>query len=344
MPIDKNKIRRFQVLDRCFADGHRMYFVENLQNACRKALEAAGMQHPDVSRRTILNDIVEMECCQDWKVELLPAEQSRYGRRRYYRYANPNYSIWKPDLTEEQLTQLKSILLMLRQFQNFPQYDAIEDIVKQIEKKYHFTLANTEGVMSFEANDNIDAMQYIGQLFLAIVNKQVLRIIYQPFGKPKQTYIVHPYYLKQFHLRWFLFGKTPSSPYILNLALDRVVQIEPTIDKYLESDIDFMEYFDDLIGVTNSDNMTERIILEFTQPRFPYVLSKPLHPSQKIIHNAECQISIEVKPTKELYQCLLSFGADVQILSPDSVRQQMQIEIEKMMQIYQPMQKPCTAT
>ena len=71
MPLDKNKTRRFQVLDRCFADQHKKYFVEDLQSACRKALEEAGMLHPDVSRRTILNDIAEMECNRDWAVGLL---------------------------------------------------------------------------------------------------------------------------------------------------------------------------------------------------------------------------------------------------------------------------------
>lgn len=345
MPVDKNKIRRLQVLDRCFADRQKMYFMEDLREACRKALENAGMEHPDVSRRTIYNDIAEMESNSEWKVDLLP--DSFVGNRRYYRYADPNYSIWKTDLTEEQLTQLKSILLMLRQFENFPQYDTIEDIIEQLERKYHFSMGDSEGVMAFESNENIEALQYIGVLFSAIVNKQVLRILYQPFGKQTQTLTVSPYYLKQYNRRWFLLGQAqgntefPNLP-ISNLALDRMVDVAPAAGKYAESGMDFEDYFADLMGVTNSDDPVEDIVLEFTPNRFPYVVSKPLHPSQKMVNKDAGQISIAVKPTKELYQTLLSFGADVQIVSPESVRKKMQEEIEKMRQVYFPMQKGCT--
>lgn len=339
MPLDKNKIRRFQVLDRCFADQHKKYFVEDLQAACRQALETAGMEHPDVSRRTILNDITEMECNRDWNINLLSLAQSRDGKRRFYRYADPNFSIWKLDLNEEQLLQLKSVLLMLRQFKNFPQYEMVEDIILQLEKKYKFSLEQTDGIIAFEANDNMEAVKYVGSLFSAIVNKQVLHITYQPFGKPVHEYVIYPYYLKQYNRRWFLFAQMKDCQHsgISNFALDRIVHIEPAMGKYIESNIDFTEYFDDMIGVTNSEESAEKIILEFMPHRFPYVISKPLHPSQKIINKDKCQICIEVKPTKELYQRLLSFGADVQVLSPESVRQQMQTEITKMIQIYSSM-------
>ncbi len=342
MPLDKNKIQRFQVLDHCFADRNKLYFVEDLQQACRRALEAAGMEHPDVSRRTILNDIAEMESNREWQVDLLPIEQSRYGKRRYYRYADPHYSIWRTDLTEAQLTQLQSILLMLRQFRNFPQYEAIEDIVAQLEEKYRFSLGDTQGVLSFEANDNWEAMQYIGVLFSAIVSKRVLRIRYQPFGKAPQSLTVSPYYLKQYNRRWFLLGQTQENAGLSNLALDRITDIAPAAEKYVEPQTDFEDYFADLMGVTQSEEPVETVVLQFTPNRFPYIVSKPLHPSQKIVSREARQVSIAVKPTKELYQCLLSFGADVRVLEPESVRAKMQTEIEKMMQQYLPMQNPCT--
>lgn len=343
MPIDKNKTRRFQILDRCFADQKKMYFWKDLQEACRKALADAGMEFPDVSRRTIMSDIAEMEGNSEWNVELLPPNLSRWGKQRFYRYADPNYSIWKLDLTEEQLVQLKSVLLLLRQFENLPQYEMIENLISQLEKKYSFSLGETEGIVSFEANDNLEAMQYIGVLFSAIVNKQVLSVVYQPFGKAERTYTIHPYYLKQYNRRWFLFGLTKEglSENITNLALDRIVNVEYLPDKYIETSVNFAEFFEDLIGVTYSNTPVETIVLEFTSARFPYVVSKPLHPSQRV-DSEKCIVRIEVKPTKELYQHLLSFGADVRVVSPKSVRQKMQEEITKMMNNYTNMQKDCT--
>ena len=336
MPIDKNKNRRFQVLDRCFADQHRMYFVEDLQEACRKALSDAGMEHPDVSIRTIKSDIVEIETNSEFNAELLSPEQSRYGKRRFYRYADPTFSIWKLDLNEEQLAQLKSILLMLRQFEGFPQYDSIEDIIKQLEKKYKFSLGESDGVMAFETNDNIEAMQHIARLFSAIVNKEVLSITYQPFGKSERTQVLHPCYLKQYNRRWFILGITVNDGHesISIFALDRILSIETTCETYRETTQDWAEYFEDLMGVTQTSAPAEQIILEFTPGRFPYVESKPIHPSQRILDHTTGRIQIEVKPTKELYQRLLSFGADVKVIEPEAIRLKMREEIEKMLGKY----------
>jgi transcriptional regulator with XRE-family HTH domain len=49
--------------------------------------------------------------------------------------------------------------------------------------------------------------EYIGDIYNAIVNQRVLRITYKPFTTNKElTFEIHPYHLKQFNNRWFLFG------------------------------------------------------------------------------------------------------------------------------------------
>ena len=60
--------------------------------------------------------------------------------------------------------------------------------------------------------------------------------------------------------------------------------------------------------------------LRFTEKRYPYVRSKPLHPSQREIE--ACTITIEVIPTLELKQQILSFGADVEVLTPQKLREE----------------------
>ena len=42
----------------------------------------------------------------------------------------------------------------------------------------------------------------------------------------------------------------------------------------------------------------------------------------------------QIIPNKELYQRLLSYGADVEVLSPDCVRQKMAEEAQKMVNMY----------
>ena len=51
-------------------------------------------------------------------------------------------------------------------------------------------------------------------------------------------------------MRWFLFGKSHGYETITNLALDRIEKIVSGSEEYMETDIDFSQYFEDIIGVT----------------------------------------------------------------------------------------------
>lgn len=94
---------------------------------------------------------------------------------------------------------------------------------------------------------------------------------------------------------------------------------------FLTHSIDFQEYFDDIIGVTVPDGgIAEKIILKFSDLASPYVLSKPLHHSQKKLayENRELTVSIEVIPNYELESLILSFGERVVVLEPAVFKEQ----------------------
>lgn len=338
MPIDKNKLIRFQVLDRCFSDRVNKYYMEDLIRECNAALRNADCTAQSVSRSSIFVDIQQMTTNPNWPgANLLERKHSSDGRRRYYRYEDPNYSIWKRDMDEYQLSQLQSILLMLRQFRDFPQYNAIEDVIEQLEEAYRFKLDDAEGVIAFESNENLDALTLVGSLFSHICHRHVLKVLYQPFQKEALEYVVHPHYLKQYNRRWFLIGLTVSEDGRRGrtvLPLDRIQSVEQIVGEYIESDKDLEDLFDDQIGVTLMKCDAVDVKLQFTAKRFLYVVTKPLHASQRIVSKEDGIVSIRVKPNKELYQTLLSFGGDVKVLEPTEVASQMKEEIERMRNCY----------
>ena len=53
-----------------------------------------------------------------------------------------------------------------------------------------------------------------------------------------------------------------------------------------------------------------------------YIVSKPLHTSQKIIDEYKCIVTIKVIPTRELDQLILAFGPDVEVLKPEQLREE----------------------
>ena len=151
-------------------------------------------------------------------------------------------------------------------------------------------------------------------------------------------------YLKQYNNRWFLFGRVDGRDDITNLALDRIVSMTVASDvPFIPNDsTDFEHFFDDVVGVTVPHIEPMTIELQLSEKRFMYVVSKPLHHTQKTIDENNHIISIRVIPNRELDQQILSYGADMEVLAPDAYRCHIKKKIEENYKKYFPVQDGCT--
>jgi len=316
MSISHDAIIRYQALDTCFSDYSKYYYIEDLVDAVNRALE--NNSQPLVSKRTVQYDIQKMEANHDWNVMFV--EPALVRGRRYYRYSDPDYSIFKRDLSKDQLAELKSTLLLLGQLKGLPQFEKVEELILDLEKQYHFTLPDSVPMMEFDNNEYLEGLKHLVPLLGHIMNHQPLTITYSPFGKPQFKATCHPYFLKQYNKRWFLFAMDHKHKYISNYPIDRIKSFSKAKLKYIPSEYDFTDFFENVIGVTNTQAPSQKLILRFSENRLPYILSKPLHHSQKY-HKNDKTVSIKVVVNKELVQLLLSFGSDVEVLEPLSLRQ-----------------------
>lgn len=337
MPKNKNAIIRYQALDRCFSDFRHKYYIEDLMEACGKAIyEYTGEQK--ISRRQIYDDIAFMESEQGWSI---PLERYPDGKRMYYRYDDADFTISKQPLTDDEIRQLRTTILTLQRYRNLPCNEWIEEVISNLECRFNLN-GNTDNAIGFEQNPYLKGVEYLSTAIDAITHKQVLDITYRSYQGKVLHWVLHPYYVKQYNSRWFLFGL--NGAYITNIPLDRIEKIVHLEVPYITNEsIDFEEYFDDIVGVTfPKGGKIEVVNLRFAKERFPYVISKPLHHSQKIVDRDECTISIEVIPNKELEQLLFSFGPDVEVLSPLSLREVMREKIAELSKKYFAVQKDCT--
>jgi len=108
--------------------------------------------------------------------------------------------------------------------------------------------------------------------------------------------------------------------------------------------IDFSTRFDDVVGVTipDDDVQKETVVLKFEPDRFPYVVSKPIHHSQKILSEEDCILQIEVRPNKELESVIFSYFPHVEVLEPATLREQFKEKISKNLKKYLSVQKDRT--
>lgn len=325
MASNKHAIIRYQALDKCFSNWYKRFDIEALVLACNDALYQFTGVDEGVKKRQVYSDIAFMMSEQGWSV---PLEKFKDGRTTYYRYSEKGYSINNQPLTDAEVTQLKEAMLMLTRFKGMPSFEWIGEIISRLEDKFHL-VGNTASVIGFEQNQYLKGLEFLSEIFNSIVNHQCLRILYNNFKGEEKVWIIHPYYLKQYNTRWFLFGMNNEFRNITNVPLDRIVSIEQAPVEYIATDIDFEEYFDDIIGVTfPKDKDLVSVQLKFSESRFPYVTSKPIHWSQKVVDAENNIIEIDVIPNKELTALLLSYGSDVEVLAPECVRNDIKTIIE----------------
>ncbi len=327
MSDNKKASIRYEALDKCFRNTSRRFFIEDLRRACNEALyrETGDPQYSDpdkpcISKKQIYDDIQFLMCSPKYYA---PIEKSKEGRFVYYFYSDPTYSILKKPLTDEEITKLESALQVFLTFNGLPQFEWIEDIVCKLKSKYKVAESG-QNVVSFDSNIDIAGLGFFNDIYGYIVNKQPICVNYEPFGKTPIQISIHPYFLKQFNNRWFVFGRSAERGNVTTLALDRIKSIEPKHLDYVPDTIieDINEYLFDAIGVSGiSDLHAEDIKLKFSENRFPYIISKPLHPSMKI-NQSEREVSLHVIVNKELKSLILSFGSDVEVLSPSSLREE----------------------
>ncbi len=321
MPVTKQKLIRHYALDRCLRNQTLRYYIEDLLVECNKALEAKDCK--PISLRTVKYDLNEFETLYNTIIAHIPDSHGRI----YYRYEDQKFSLQQSVLSDEEVAKLKDTLLMLGRFKGLPQFEWMTELVTKIEAKLHLD-AHTESVIGFEANEYLQGFDYI-------CNHQTIDITYQPYDKPAFVCTLHPYYIKQHNSRWFLLAMNNQTQKMMLLALDRIQDIHLSTIAYVPAEIDFAEYFDDVIGVTiPQDAEPEHILLRFAAHRLPYVLSKPLHHSQKIKDKEQGIIEITVIPNRELEAQLLWFGADVEVLQPAELRQQIAEKIAQMHALY----------
>jgi predicted DNA-binding transcriptional regulator YafY len=321
MSVNKNALIRYKVMDSCFRNHAKKYFIEDLIDECSNVLAELNSSTNGISRRQIFQDILFMESSEGWSIEL---EKNRVGKRIFYRYVDPKFSINNMPLNELEISHLKSAIDILSQFKGMPQFEWMNETLPKLQ---HGTAKDSskKTIIEFDSNQYLKGIENIGELYNAILYKKVLLIKYLPFEAANAfDIIIHPYYLKQYNNRWFLYGYNPSkNKYDWNLALDRIKNISELNEQYHINDtIDWQDYFEDLIGVTKPENTkVENVVLLFKGKTGHYIESKPIHGSQKLkrIDSETVEVNLNVIINYELERLILSYADSVEVLKPKSL-------------------------
>jgi len=341
MAGNKHALTRYRVLDACFSNGIKKYYADDLINKCNAALaERYPFREIGISRRTFFDDLNDLdELVAEYGVEILRLND---GRKKYYRYSETGFSLFTKGFTEHELLSLKNTIETLQRFKGLPTFQWMTTMINKLEDKL-IVKTSSQNILSYEENVDYVGIEWLKDCFDAIINQQPINVQYRKFDDNSFSWIIHPYYIKQYNNRWFLLGKNPDYPNLSNIPLDRIDNIEPIhVDFIANTDVDFSTYFDHIIGVTLLDKPIELVKLKFAPDRLQYVLTKPLHKSQKCDNVDTGIVELRIIPNNELISTILYFGPDVEVIEPKSLREIVAERIKKAFEKYFVVQSSCT--
>ena len=184
--------------------------------------------------------------------------------------------------------------------------------------------------------------EYLLKILGAMKKDNVIRISYQDFYDTAPHEIdLEPYCVRVFRQRWYVIGVMRNIPdweeasemtnqgNIRRYALDRIKYLEVT-DETFKMPVHFSaeSYFANAFGIIVEPEKykVERIRLKVTDinHRRQYIRSLPLHDSQREVERYDDYsiFELQVMPAYDFIQQILAMSNEVEVLSPENVREE----------------------
>lgn len=322
---------RYNILDHCFR--YRSYSFEELLKAVNDGIEEL-YPGESISERTLREDIKVFRDKKDGFGAPLP------DGKRTYTYSDDNFTIAQRPLQKYEQYLLEAAQQLLSRFENHPKYNKLaEALIKFQDEEEQEN--DAKKILFYDHNEEYKGINHLKPLYLAIKKKQVLQVVYKGFkDKESSVFEFHPHILKQYNRRWFVFGYNKTKDIkAWSIPLDeRLISFETIEDvNYLDSDKDWELFFRTMVGVTRLNENVERVVLRFHNGRENYFKTKPFQADYEEFFEVDKQDQVwfETIINKELVQQLLSYGKDVEVLEPESLKKQMREHSKAMQQFYE---------
>lgn len=310
MPSNKSYIGRVRVINRCLYNSKRYYTLQELTDRINERLDC------DVKERTVEKDI------KDMRAEGAPII-NKPGTG--YIYDPPAYNHFELKLQPAQLEKIKLAASLLQQIPGLDVHEELNQIFEDLQIDMDI---DESQFIQFDSQPNYEGARYMVDILEAIKGKTVVSFDYQPFQYDAPLNLqVHPYLLKEFNNRWYLIGLQESKREqkqfeLQQFALDRIkskVKAEGGIPFY-QYEFDASSLYQNIYGMSTPKNgKVEKVVLRFSEKKYPYIATKPLHHTQQQ-NGSDFTFEYQLIPNLELEGLILSFGGDVEVVEPVELR------------------------
>lgn len=178
--------------------------------------------------------------------------------------------------------------------------------------------------------------EYLQTIIRAIKSNRKLKMGYKRFDDEGYEITVEPYALKLFHQRWYML--TFTGHHIATYSLDRITSLKITdISFKMPSDFQPEDYFKEYFGVLTDESVPMQHVVVRVYGHTPnYLRTLPLHYSQKEIYTSDeyTEFTYDIRPTFDFCDHLLTHGPRIEVIKPESLREQIANTIKEMQEKY----------
>lgn len=332
MPKNKNALARYQIINQLLLNGKPATLLQMVE-ACSEKLGIG------ISRRTIENDLFAMR--RDEALGYFAPIEYIHSRLAYI-YTDPDYSIDRISVDDSDVQKLRLAATLLKQYGKVKQFDDFSGVIEKVVRLINYRKIQQPGkaidFVEFEKNPTIQGMEHLDQLIQAIRQQEVISIKHHSFRRDEaRQFVVHPYYLKEYKNRWYLLGFSETHNQIRIFGLERILEIETQLLKtFLSRPFDPEAWFEKFIGMKIPEGEPLKIVLRFKHNTGKYILTQPLHKSQKLlgqlldVHDFEYLLAVN----EELLSFILSWREHVEVLEPQSLRSRVKAILQAALRSY----------
>ena len=135
MPVNKNALIRYKTIDKCLRNRYRRWTIEDLVDACSDALYEMEGIDKGVSMRTVQGDI-----------QIMRSDKLGYNapievyENKFYRYADPEYSINENPLNAEDYDLMEKAVCLIGEIPESETAKELKIVLSKLKGKLLFLL------------------------------------------------------------------------------------------------------------------------------------------------------------------------------------------------------------
>ena len=174
----------------------------------------------------------------------------------------------------------------------------------------------------------------------AMLDNAEMELHYRKYmSEEEEVRHIRPYAVKEFAKRWYIVAYSGEASALRVYAMDRILALRPTGEKFkMPKGFQVDELFESSYGIYLPEGDPPVLVkLRTTLREAAYLQDLPLHPSQMFLGEKDgyCLFALRVIPNPNFIMELVKHGERLEILEPESLREQVKRELHNALKLYE---------